>query len=101
MDGNSPTSDSSATDGPMPPPLPLELTAAQVAPAAPATAGGWWSLPMLAPMLRERRLAIAMSAFGALQVAAGAFHFQTFPCPMLHGLRLPCPACCASRACGA
>jgi hypothetical protein len=78
-----------------PPPLPNESSAA---PAAKLLSR--WFEPSLSPLLRDRRLAIGCSFFGALQVVAGFFHFKTFPCPMLYGIGIPCPGCGASRACG-
>jgi hypothetical protein len=63
-------------------------------------ARGWFA-PALGPMLRERRLAVAAAVVGAVQVAAGVFHFKTFACPMLHATGVPCPGCGASRASGA
>lgn len=57
--------------------------------------------PVLAPMLANRRLSAAFALLGAIQVAAGTFHFHTFECPMLFATGVPCPGCGASRACGA
>ena len=62
---------------------------------------GFWSAPALGPMLRDRRLAVLLAAAGLLQLAAGLFRFKTVPCPMLKGVGIPCPGCCASRACAA
>jgi hypothetical protein len=57
--------------------------------------------PVVAPMLGRRGFAAALGVVGAIQVAAGVWQFQTFRCPMLHAIGIPCPGCGASRACGA
>lgn len=63
-------------------------------------ARGWFD-PLLAPMLRQRRLALAVVALGAAQVAVAVLGLPGVPCPMLHATGVPCPACGASRACAA
>ena len=71
-------------------------------PSAPAPTGrGQWFAPFLAPVLRQRKLVVALGAAGVYQLAAAVFHFPGVVCPMLHGLGIPCPGCGASRACGA
>jgi hypothetical protein len=60
---------------------------------------GFRSIPGLGPLLRDRGIASLFAAAGGVQLAAGMLGLKTFPCPMLHGTGLPCPGCCATRAC--
>jgi hypothetical protein len=78
-----------------------ELTAN---PAAPAAAGGQtrrWFRPVLAPLLRERKLSVFISLGLAAQLSAGLFRLPGMPCPFLNTLGLPCPGCGGTRAAAA
>jgi hypothetical protein len=54
--------------------------------------------PVLATVLRDRRLACALSGAGALQLALGFFGLPGWQCPFFHGLGIPCPGCGLTRA---
>jgi hypothetical protein len=60
-----------------------------------------WFAPVIAPMLRQRKLVLVLGAMGVAQLSAGIFHLPGVMCPMLHGLGIPCPGCGATRACAA
>lgn len=56
------------------------------------------SQPFVAGMLRDRRLALAVSGVGGLNLALFALHLPTWQCPLLHTLGVPCPGCGLTRA---
>jgi hypothetical protein len=80
------------------PPLP---DVARQPPPIPARRESRWFAPVLGPMLRQRKLVLAMGVMGVGQLSAGIFHLPGVMCPMLHGLGVPCPGCGATRACAA
>jgi hypothetical protein len=49
-------------------------------------------------ILRDRRLALAVFGFSALNVALFVLHLPTWQCPMLHTFGVPCPGCGLTRA---
>lgn len=49
-------------------------------------------------VLRDRRLALAVFGFGALNVALFVLHLPTWQCPLLHTTGVPCPGCGLTRA---
>ncbi len=54
--------------------------------------------PIAAAILRDRRLALAVVGFGALNVALFVLHLPTWQCPLLHTTGVPCPGCGLTRA---
>lgn len=54
--------------------------------------------PTLATILRDRRLASAISGVAALQLILGLFHLPGWVCPFFQGLGIPCPGCGLTRA---
>ena len=56
------------------------------------------SAPILAAILRDRRLALAVSGVAALNLALFALHAPTWQCPMLNAFGVPCPGCGLTRA---
>jgi hypothetical protein len=57
--------------------------------------------PIMAEIIRQRALTIALAAAGVIQVASTLMGVTLFPCPFLHTTGIPCPGCGASRACAA
>ena len=57
-----------------------------------------FSEPIVASILRDRRLALAVSGAGALNLALFALHLPTWQCPLLHTFGVPCPGCGLTRA---
>lgn len=49
-------------------------------------------------ILRDRRLALAVFGFGALNVALFVLHLPTWQCPLLRTTGVPCPGCGLTRA---
>jgi len=49
-------------------------------------------------MLRDRRLALAVSGLGGLNLALFALHLPSWQCPVLHSTGVPCPGCGLTRA---
>src|SRR6266550_1920144 len=56
------------------------------------------SQPIAAAILRDRRLALAVLGFGALNLALFVLHLPTWQCPLLHTFGVPCPGCGLTRA---
>lgn len=56
------------------------------------------SPPIATAILRDRRLALAVVGFGALNVALFVLHLPTWQCPLLHTTGVPCPGCGLTRA---
>src|SRR5436190_1092039 len=93
--------------------LPMCTSAEQLAPSLPDVAppprpppiprrrGSRWFAPVLAPMLRQRKLVLVLGGTGLAQLCVGIFHLPGVVCPMLHVLGVPCPGCGATRACAA
>jgi uncharacterized membrane protein YhdT len=68
----------------------------------------WWlvlhktfATPVVAPLMRGRRLAMVLGSVGAVQIAATMAGVGTFDCPIAAVIRAPCPGCGLSRACAA
>jgi hypothetical protein len=56
------------------------------------------SMLVLSPVLRERRLALAISGMALLQFILAAFGISGWQCPILHVFGIPCPGCGLTRA---
>ena len=52
----------------------------------------------LASLLRDRRVALGVTAVAAVQVAGVASEVGGWPCPLMSGLGVPCPGCGLTRA---
>jgi hypothetical protein len=52
----------------------------------------------LASLLRDRRVALAVAAVAAVQVAGVAAGVGGWPCPLKAALGIPCPGCGLTRA---
>jgi len=55
-------------------------------------------VPVLTPILRDRRLMFAISGAAALQVGLTSLKLSGWTCPVLHVLGVPCPGCGLTRA---
>ena len=51
-----------------------------------------------AQVLRSRQAAVLLAGMAALQLGLVAGGLAGWPCPLLHGLGIPCPGCGLSRA---
>ncbi len=58
----------------------------------------WGSLPTVSPVLRDRKLALAILGSAALLLALFAWGFPGWQCPFLHVVGIPCPGCGLTRA---
>lgn len=58
-------------------------------------------IPILASIIRDRPVALAISGFAVVQEILVLTGLPGWPCPMLHVLGIPCPGCGLSRAIGA
>jgi hypothetical protein len=56
------------------------------------------SLFVLSPILRDRKLALAISGMALLQLTLAAFGMGAWQCPFIHVLGIPCPGCGLTRA---
>ena len=56
------------------------------------------SQPFVSSILRDRRLAIAVSGFAGLNLGLFALHLPSWQCPVLHSTGVPCPGCGLTRA---
>ena len=56
------------------------------------------SQPIVSSILRDRRLAIAVSGFAGLNLGLFALHLPSWQCPVLHITGVPCPGCGLTRA---
>lgn len=56
------------------------------------------SEPILAAILRDRRLALAITGVATLNLALFALHAPTWQCPLLSASGVPCPGCGLTRA---
>ena len=56
------------------------------------------SPPIATAILRDRRLALAVFGFSALNLALFVLHLPTWQCPVLHTFGVPCPGCGLTRA---
>ncbi|HEX7313913.1 MAG TPA: DUF2752 domain-containing protein [Pyrinomonadaceae bacterium] len=57
-----------------------------------------WADITLASLLRDRRIALGVTALAAAQVAAVATGVGGWPCPLKGALGIPCPGCGLTRA---
>jgi hypothetical protein len=55
-------------------------------------------MPTIFPILRERKLALAMFASGTFLLFLFATGVGGWPCPFLHATGIPCPGCGLTRA---
>jgi len=55
--------------------------------------------PLLASLLRDRRVSLGVAALAAVQVAGVAAGVGGWPCPLKGALGIPCPGCGLTRAC--
>jgi hypothetical protein len=56
------------------------------------------SIPMLSPILHERKFALAVFASGGILLALMLVGVFGWPCPLLHFFGVPCPGCGLTRA---
>ena len=55
--------------------------------------------PVLAPLLRRRKLNLVLAVAGTGQILATMFHAPAITCPVMQLFKVPCPGCGLSRAC--
>lgn len=58
----------------------------------------WRSVPTLLPLLRDRKLAIAVFAAAVLLLGVFSAGVMGWPCPFFHLTGIPCPGCGLTRA---
>ena len=58
-----------------------------------------WFAPVLAPLLRRRKLSLVLAVAGTGQILATMFHAPAITCPVMQLFKVPCPGCGLSRAC--
>ena len=56
--------------------------------------------PILTSLIRERPVALAITGLALVQELFVLKGWSSWPCPMLHLIGIPCPACGLSRAIG-
>ncbi len=54
--------------------------------------------PVLTPLLSNRTLCRAITGFSVVHLAIVSLGLPSWPCPIRHGLGLPCPGCGLTRA---
>jgi hypothetical protein len=54
--------------------------------------------PVLSPILRDRKFALAISSVALLQLVLGLLKLPGWQCPFFHALGIPCPGCGLTRA---
>jgi hypothetical protein len=57
-----------------------------------------FSTPILAPLLSNRTLCRAIAGIAAVHLSLVALGLPSWPCPIRHGLGVPCPSCGLTRA---
>jgi len=55
-------------------------------------------VPVLSPLLRDRKLALAITVVASLQLGLTSVGLPGWPCPFLHVVGIPCPGCGLTRA---
>jgi hypothetical protein len=55
-------------------------------------------IPMLSPILRDRKLGLAICGAALLQLMLILTGLPGWPCPVFHALGVPCPGCGLTRA---
>jgi hypothetical protein len=58
-------------------------------------------VPVLAPILRDRKISLAFGAAGIAQIVLTVLHVGGIECPVMKLFHRPCPGCGLSRACAA
>lgn len=54
--------------------------------------------PILAPLLQNRSLCRAVTGAAAVHLTLVSLSLPSWPCPIRHGLGIPCPGCGLTRA---
>ena len=55
-------------------------------------------VPVLSPLLRDRKLVLTITVVAFLQLGITSVGLPGWPCPFLHVVGIPCPGCGLTRA---